>query len=505
MLQFLLYRKTWPRSKEMETAQVNRLPSPHSIGFLVVALFSFYLWAAYIPQPPEDVVEAQRSFNGLSDHQKITILDQLPKTNGSAIPLLVAAMTDPNPEIGFHGYEELIKLQNSWILESVESRCRYHSDLVTNLTRIMASSEQVNENWVRDLLGQTNVDLSRGDLEYSIPLRRQVKRLLATLPEPETQNANSTKHLGPEKGIVPRVTLAMNETRSAKLGQQSRTPVLRQVEPSIPTTPSQIRNQQGMSLNRQADRLALFNAAQPIPNMDRSKTIADRSDGDRPRFSETKTSGVTGPLLNTLPFGSQPSLEMYVKNQEETLSAHQLDRTPESHPAGAGDVTTVSYQSKIRLPTTDGRMDETTPSLARQDSLTVFVWLGSDHKVFREKATEELLSRGYKPSDLNMASQFLNGDLEYRLRVVTWVAKSRNANPSFWGPLIFCSANQEFKIAASEILMQSSRVNVISWLENYLDNATDNVFTLDFQSATDRGSPPAAGIQLRKYPAAPSR
>lgn len=417
--------------------------------------------------------------------EKIAYLESL-TMGGESISILVAAMANDEIEIGFYAYEKLVSFQNAWIVESDATRLQNHQELLECLLELPLEATSVQGKWAFDLLRQSSEDSVVADLVNASPLRTRLDQAISILANPGGEDAVRMRSIG--AGRSSRLEDVVVGAESIKSNQG--------VPDQLVTSDTHNASSSGASNLGTGVRVASFvQAAEPIPGFANSET-AGYPRQDSLRAIESTGFKAAGSLkqdawgkgladaedpsikrsgLQALPFGVEASLQQVPDSVELTTRWEEGRRRDDMLDHRGQKSSGLTDRTNANASDGAEDIDEQQSALANHDTWSVVQWLVSDHRGFREIASEELTRRGYTSSEIGLARRYMREDLEYRLKFVGWVAESSQADPEMWAPLFFRSASRDFKLAAGLVLCRSRRQSVQVWIRKHVEIETDEL------------------------------
>lgn len=148
-----------------------------------------------------------------------------------------------------------------------------------------------------------------------------------------------------------------------------------------------------------------------------------------------------------------------------------------------GESQETSYQATKPVESVAHVVDSPMEAL---DDESVMQWLGSPHTPMREKASAELLTRGFSETDIAIATQISAGDTVARLAMIDAISRSDQIDPRPWLFMLLSDQNRQVRLRAISVLATMQDAYVQQRLRMRLVDEPDTAVVAQIHRALER-------------------
>ncbi|MEM1069845.1 MAG: HEAT repeat domain-containing protein [Planctomycetota bacterium] len=382
-----------------------------AVKLLVIVAVGFSITLAVTQFTPRWLVQYySRDFDSLPSEEKRSRLLQLADLGQLAIPSLVNALADSDPEVARTAHDLLSENQNSWTVLPEDKLRQCHSTLARSIQDIAVYLPDDRTGWASSLLQQT--------IQYSVSRRDEPSRLLYD----EANHALEMLAISDRAGPSILSDEPLDESDSRLLVVQS--------DP-LPVNETQS--------GRWTDW--------PPPTA-RGDAVTSNRPGQTSNSDETTSAKpATSEIAESPSVYRSSSARLRPVDPNQPVILHDINASPI-----ADTRTQVAADAGRSVMTIQQASNVVDSPMGSFDDRSVMHWLGSQHRELREKARNELVSRGFKEHEITIATQIVSGDLQTRLALIDAIARSNELDPRPWLLMFLKDESRDVKLRAVSVL-----------------------------------------------------
>jgi hypothetical protein len=111
--------------------------------------------------------------------------------------------------------------------------------------------------------------------------------------------------------------------------------------------------------------------------------------------------------------------------------------------------------------------------MSAYDDASVLRWLSSGHAALREKATLELMSRGYSDRELSLAGRIAGADVATRCELVDLIAREPSIDPRPWLFMLSRDEHREVRLRVASVIATMDDPEARDFLQTWMIEETD--------------------------------
>ena len=358
------------------------------------------------------------NFASLGTEEKQSRLTQIAGLGLPGIDPLVRAMADKDPQVARTAYELLQSAQNQWTVFRRSDQEQYHHALIDSLKGIAVHLPDDRTGWGTSLLQQTVLATVNRRDDSSRKLYRSANHALEMLAISDRAGPSVLSDQPIDSDEPRRLTV---KTRPLPVSEQDQSQNWTDWPPANST---------------------------PSVHLEREAKITARS----------STSEAARPDNAASVYRSGGAIKLQPTKVEEPVILRDFDQAKET-----------SYQAKP-IQSVAHVVDSPLETL---DDQSVMKWLGSPHTAMRQKARDELQSRGFGETEMTIATQIAAGDVPTRLAMIDAISRSGQIDPRPWLFMLLGDDNRQVKLRAISVLATMKDAYVDQRLQKQLAEEPD--------------------------------